>query len=38
MTAISDSLLVAQTRTYLRIYERTETGAYTPINLDLANA
>lgn len=39
MTAISDSLLVASTRTYLRIYERDEaTGAYHPINLDLSNA
>lgn len=39
MTAISDSLLVSATRTYLRFYERNDaTGAYDPINLDLANA
>lgn len=39
MSAISDSLLVANTRTYLRIYERDDaTGAYHPINLDIANA
>jgi len=39
MAAISDSLLVASTRTYLRIYERDDaTGNYLPINLDLANA
>lgn len=39
MTAISDSLLVSSTRTYLRVYERVAaTGAYIPINLDLANA
>jgi hypothetical protein len=39
MTAISDSLLVATTRSYLRFYERDDsTGAYLPINLDLANA
>jgi hypothetical protein len=39
MTAISDSLLVSTTRSYLRIYERDDaTGAYLPINLDLPNA
>lgn len=39
MEAISDSLQVATSRTYLRIYERVEgTDNYLPINLDLANA
>lgn len=39
MSAISDSLTVAATRTYFRIYERVgETERYEPINLDLANA
>lgn len=38
MSAISDSLLVAQTRTYLRVYERNDAGNFTPINLDVSNA
>lgn len=39
MQAISDSLLVSSTRTYLRVYERNDaTGAYMPINLDVSNA
>lgn len=39
MEAINDSLRVAVTRSYLRIYERVgDTDEYTPINLDLANA
>jgi len=38
MQAISDSLLVSQTRTYLRVYERNGAGGYDPINLDIANA
>lgn len=39
MEAISDSLLVSSTRTYLRIYERDDaSGAYRQINMDLSNA
>lgn len=39
MEAISDSLQVATTRNYVRIYERVgNTDRYEPINLDLANA
>lgn len=39
MEAISDSLQVATTRNYIRIYERVgNTDRYEPINLDLANA
>ena len=39
MEAISDSLQVATSRNYIRIYERVgNTDKYTPINLDLANA
>jgi hypothetical protein len=39
MEAISDSLQVATSRNYIRIYERVgNTVRYEPINLDLANA
>ena len=39
MEAISDSLQVAATRSYIRIYERVgNTDDYQQINLDLANA
>ncbi|MEO7933240.1 MAG: DUF3164 family protein [Chthoniobacterales bacterium] len=39
MEAISDSLNVATSRSYIRFYERDEkSGEYLPINLDLANA
>ncbi len=39
MKAIGESLSVASTRSYIRVYERVgETERYLPINLDLANA
>lgn len=38
MEAISDALLVATTKTYIRFYERDDSGKYIPINLDLTNA
>lgn len=39
MTAISDSLRVATSRSYIRVYRRIAgSDEYTPINLDLANA
>ena len=39
MEAISDSLQVATTRNYVRVYQRVgNTDRYEPINLDLANA
>jgi hypothetical protein len=39
MEAISDSLKVATSRSYIRVYERIgNTDEYKPINLDLANA
>lgn len=39
MSAIGDSLSVASSRSYIRIYERAgNTDDYTAINLDLANA
>jgi acyl transferase domain-containing protein len=37
MSAIADSLRVAASRTYLRLYERADSGQYLPISLDLAN-
>lgn len=38
MRAITDSFHVAETRAYLRFYERNdETGEYVPISLDLAS-
>lgn len=36
MAAISDSLQVAGSKTYLRIYRRQSDGSYKPINLDIA--
>lgn len=36
MQAISDSLEVAETKPYLRIYERQEDGGYKMMNLDMA--
>lgn len=36
MQAVSDSLRVAGSKTYLRVYERREDGKYVPIALDLA--
>lgn len=38
MEAISDSLQVSATRSYIRVYERIAEDAYRQINLDLANA
>jgi len=38
MQAISDSLEVAETKPYLRIYERQTDGSYKRLNLDLAAA
>lgn len=39
MEAISDSLQVSSTRSYIRVYERIgQTDRYAQINLDLANA
>ncbi len=36
MDAISESVQVVGSKSYLRIYERTETGEYLPISLDVA--
>ena len=36
MQAVSDSLRVSGSKTYVRVYERREDGKYTPIALDLA--
>lgn len=36
MQAISDSIQVADTKPYIRFYERDEQGVYQPIALDLA--
>ncbi len=36
MQAVSDSLRVAGSKTYLRVYERRADGKYVPIALDLA--
>lgn len=36
MKAISDSMQVLDTKSYLRIYERDENGQYQPISLDMA--
>ncbi|MBI4804442.1 MAG: DUF3164 family protein [Desulfovibrio sp.] len=36
MQAVSDSLRVAGSKTYVRVYERREDGKYMPIALDLA--
>lgn len=38
MEAIADSLGVATSRSYLRVYRRDEKGAYQQLCLDLANA
>ncbi|MDR0556654.1 MAG: DUF3164 family protein, partial [Treponema sp.] len=37
MRAISDSVQVASTKTYLRFYERREDGSYEQIPLDIAS-
>jgi hypothetical protein len=36
MTAISDSMRVASSKSYIRFYERDEAGNYEAINLDVA--
>jgi hypothetical protein len=36
MRAISDSMQVVSTKSYLRFYERNAAGGYDPINLDVA--
>ena len=38
MDAIAESMTVTNTKAYIRIYERSESGAYLPLNLDVANA
>jgi hypothetical protein len=37
MEAISDSLTVAGSKAYIRVYQRTDNGEYKQINLDLAS-
>ena len=37
MQAVSDSLRVSGSKTYVRVYERHSDGKYTPIALDLAS-
>ncbi len=36
MQAIADSLQVAGTSTYFRVYRRDDAGKYQPVSLDLA--
>lgn len=36
MDAISESVQVVSSKSYLRVYERTEAGDYAPISLDMA--
>ena len=36
MDAISDSIIVTDSKTYIRFYERDEQGGYKPISLDFA--
>ncbi|MCB4362654.1 DUF3164 family protein [Hydrogenophaga taeniospiralis] len=36
MAAIGDSMRVSSSKTYIRFYERDETGSYQAINLDVA--
>ena len=38
MQAISDSLQVITTKSYIRVYERAESGEYLPLALDVASA
>lgn len=38
MLAISESVQVVGTKTYIRLYERTENGAYVGIPLDIASS
>lgn len=37
MQAISDSIIVVDSKNYVRFYERDEDGKYQPISLDFAN-
>ena len=37
MQAISDSIIVTDSKNYVRFYERDENGKYQPISLDFAN-
>jgi len=37
MDAITESITIANTKEYIRIYERDEKGSYIPITLDIAN-
>lgn len=37
MLAIGDSIIVTDSKSYVRFYERDEKGAYQPISLDFAN-
>jgi hypothetical protein len=36
MQAIGDSIQVTGTKSYVRIYKRQDSGAYTAISLDMA--
>jgi pectate lyase len=38
MEAISESVKVTDSKSYLRVYERSEGGEYRPVSLDVANA
>lgn len=37
MDAISDSIIVVDSKAYVRIYERDDNGKYQPISLDFSN-
>lgn len=37
MRAISDSIIITDSKNYVRFYERDENGKYQPISLDFAN-
>jgi hypothetical protein len=37
MDAIADSLQIVGSKSYIRVYERTENGEYRPISLDVAS-
>ena len=37
MRAISEAVQVTSSKTYLRLYERDDKGAYQPISLDIAS-
>jgi hypothetical protein len=38
MDAISEAIQVVGSKSYIRVYERSEVGEYRPIALDVANA